>query len=302
VVPVWGGHAETHILLPPGDPVTQGGPILQTIGRMDIDLSSIDVNGLGQGGAALGGFAVQDSPFGGQVTFSGKIMNRAMTEWGGSDIYYRIWIYDGTSWHYMNTTFDVKAHVGLNPTAINHHQTPQSLPAPFGDGWYKYWEDGFTTVDENALGYWQSTGNGQALVYMEAKDSLGWLGSASPPSPKLIQLDNTQPFGTIAITSGGGSCGDFKIGDTIVGSYTASDNENIGSVGFAVLPALGGGTFSHVPTTATITFQDGTWQLDTTGMDPCGYVVRLDVDDRTNVDSRGNPWYWPAYTGFCLKM
>jgi hypothetical protein len=300
-VPVWGGHAETHILLPPGDPITQGGPILQTIGRMDIDLPSIDVNGLGQGAAALGGFAVQDSPFGGQVTFSGKIMNRAMTQWGGSDIYYRIWIYDGTSWHYMNTTFDVKAHVGLNPTAINHHQTPQSLPAPFGDGWYKYWEDGFTTVDENALGYWQSTGNGQALIYMEAKDSLGWLGSPSPPSPKLIQLDNMQPFGTIAITSGGGSCGDFKIGDTIVGSYTASDNENIGSVGFAVLPALGGGTFSHVPTTATITFQDGTWQLDTTGMDPCGYVVRLDVNDRTNVDSRGNPWYWPAYTGFCLK-
>ena len=159
----------------------------------------------------------------------------------------------------------------------------------------------FATVDENALGYWQSTGNDQALIYMEAKDSLGLLGSPSPPSPKLIPLDNTQPVGTIAITSGGGSCGDFKIGDTIVGSYTASDNENIGSVGFAVLPALGGGTFSHVPTTATITFQDGTWQLDTTGINPCGYVVRLDVNDRTNVDSRGNPWYWPAYTGFCLK-
>ena len=47
----------------------------------------------------MGGFALQDSPFGGQVTFSGKIMNRAMTQSGASDIYYRIWIYDGTSWH-----------------------------------------------------------------------------------------------------------------------------------------------------------------------------------------------------------
>jgi hypothetical protein len=52
----------------------------------------------------------------------------------------------------------------------------------------------------------------------------------------------------------------------------------------------------------TLTFEDGTWQLDTTGMDPCGYVVHLETYDRTIVDS-STPvgWTRPGFVGFCLK-
>jgi hypothetical protein len=46
--------------------------------------------------------------------------------------------------------------------------------------------------------------------------------------------------------------------------------------------------------------ENGDWTLDTTGMDPCGYVVRLRTWDRTIVSSNGG-WYCEDFVGFCLK-
>jgi hypothetical protein len=43
-----------------------------------------------------------------------------------------------------------------------------------------------------------------------------------------------------------------------------------------------------------------TWTLDTTGMLPCGYVIRLDAYDRTIV-SAGGGWHSFDAVGFCLK-
>jgi hypothetical protein len=133
---------------------------------------------------------------------------------------------------------------------------------------------------------------------METKDGLGWLGSAT--SPKLIQLDNTWPDDAIDITSGGGSCGDFKVGDKIDGSYWASDNEALDHVAFSLepFPKFIGHAVTSPP---SLTSQSGTWQLDTTGLAPCGYVVRLDAVDRTIVNSGGVGFDTPAFTGFCLK-
>jgi hypothetical protein len=306
-VPFWGGHAETRILLPPGETVGTGGPMLESIGRMANTITSIDSSGLGQGVSALGGFTVHNSPFGGQVTFSGHVVNRAVTQFGGPGIFYRIWISTdgGYSWAFMNTTFTVFVQP-LFGLIYPVSQSPVSLPAPFGDGWYPYLADGIsTTVVENALGYWQSAGDGQALIYMEAKDPIGYLGS--PTALKMIQLDNTRPDDAIAITSGGGSCGDFKVGEKIQGTYWASDNERLCGIGMSVEPVFVPGSLTRTPSISTPTFESGTWQLDT-GMtsgplkyDPCGYVVRFDAADCTNVDSRGNPWDMPAFVGFCLK-
>jgi hypothetical protein len=52
-----------------------------------------------------------------------------------------------------------------------------------------------------------------------------------------------------------------------------------------------------VPTTG----EAGTWTLDTTGMDPCGYVIRLYATDRTNVNSTGNAYDMAYDVGFCLE-
>jgi hypothetical protein len=54
------------------------------------------------------------------------------------------------------------------------------------------------------------------------------------------------------------------------------------------------------PTVAT-TGEDGTWTLDTHGMQACGYVIHMEVCDRTNRESRGVPFCATADVGFCLE-
>ncbi len=91
------------------------------------------------------------------------------------------------------------------------------------------------------------------------------------------------------------------VGSKIVGSYSSSDNEALAGVSFSVEPGLGGGTFTRTPSLTTPTSQEDEWELDTSGMSPCGYVVRLDGSDRTIVNSGFVGWDGPAFTGFCLK-
>jgi hypothetical protein len=138
---------------------------------------------------------------------------------------------------------------------------------------------------------------------MEARD--GTLTSLGTTASKLIQLDNTAPVSSVAITSGGGSCGDFKVGDIITGTYSTSDNEALSGVGFSVEPSLVGGALTWTPSVTTPTSQSGTWSLNTKasgqGMAPCGYVVRFDGYDRTIVNSGWVGWDGPDFTGFCLK-
>jgi hypothetical protein len=297
-VPVWGGHFETLILVPPGDPISGGGPQLDTIGSMD--LAEIDNGtGLASGPAVAVGFTADKSPLGGQIWFTGLVVNRAGTQFGGPGIYYRIWIFSNGSWSFMNTTFTVwKTVFGSPPVAVV--QSPQNLGSTWGDGWYPYLEDSgaLTSIAQNTLGFWPSVGDDQAWIYLEAKDGLGVLGVATVP--KLIQLDNTVPTDAISITSGGGSCGDFKVGDPISGDYSAGDNEALSSVSFSLEPFPK--AISHVVTSPpSDTFQSGTWSLDTTGLAPCGYVVHLEAYDRTIVNSGTVGWHVPAFTGFCLK-
>jgi len=180
--------------------------------------------------------------------------------------------------------------------------TPHTL-TPDLNGWMPYLEDhtGFPHehVVADVLAYFASAGDGDVRFILEARDAMmNPLGSTPPIK---VKLDNSPPDDAIWITSGGGSCGDFKIGDPIDGAYWASDNEGLGSLSFTVEPFIGGGTFTHAPTTSTLTFEDGTWQLDTTGMTACGYVIALETYDRTIVSDTPVGWHKPAFVGFCLK-
>src|SRR5581483_7403273 len=99
---------------------------------------------------------------------------------------------------------------------------------PDVDGWVPYLANlssgpPFVTVVGNILGYVTTAGNAWLWIYVEAQDALSNPLGAS--TPKLIRLDNQAPVSTIEITSGGGSCGDFSVGDTITGAYSATDNE-----------------------------------------------------------------------------
>jgi len=294
-VPVWGGHAETRILIPPGEPLTGGGPLLESIGSMA--LVNIDnLTGLATGSSVVG-FSAFESPFGGQLNFAGYVVNPSTDLPGGPGYQYRLLTSpDGINYTPVTAQFTVTTMELPSGTQTNVTQTPDS------SGWVPYLANlssgpPFLTVVGNILGYWQSAGNAQVWITMEARDGL--MNPLGATVPKLVQLDNTAPVSSVSITSGGGSCGDFKVGDTIAGDYASTDNEALASVGLSLEPT--GGLFTLTPVISTLTTQSGTWSLDTTGLSPCGYVVRLDGYDRTIVNSGWVGWDGPAFTGFCLK-
>ncbi|HVO42494.1 MAG TPA: hypothetical protein VMT34_07715, partial [Aggregatilineales bacterium] len=139
----------------------------------------------------------------------------------------------------------------------------------------------------------------------------------------LVRIDNTAPVASLAITGAtfngnpipAVDCGKFPVGTVISGTYSghdpgtassAPDFQHFGGLSFEVLPAgpahganvnPPSRSFPIVPTIG----EDGTWTLDTAGMDACGYVIHMTVCDRTNVNSTGNAYCATADVGFCLE-
>ncbi len=300
-VPVWGGHAETRILLEPGNPVPgTGGPHLLSLAHMSV--GDIAATGLTKPGTfpAGHGYTPNESPFGGRVTIGGVIFNRFLPGViGGPGIFYKIWILTDAGLSFMNHPIDVPTFQTATGTFVDVPVTPTF------DGWYAYVPDMTNPAAqiiaiEDTIGWWDSFGNGQAQIWLEAKDTNGSLGSTAATT---IQLDNEAPVSNIWITSPGGSCGDFTVGDTIEGGYTASDNERLVGVGFSVEPF--GNAVGHLVTSPPDPLsQSGTWWLDTghpTLMTTCGYVIRLDGVDNTIVNSGWVGFDGPSFVGFCLR-
>ena len=139
-----------------------------------------------------------------------------------------------------------------------------------------------------------------------------------------VALDEVAPTAAITITdvsTDGGltwgaaaDCGDFAPGVWLRGTYSTSD-VHFGSLNLIVEPPgpANGATPVHgSPPGVTTPFprsyplvstngETATWSLNTTGMEQCGYVVRMDVGDRTIV-SAGGGWTNAASVGFCLRL
>lgn len=128
-----------------------------------------------------------------------------------------------------------------------------------------------------------------------------------------VRLDEKAPDAAIAITDftfngttiPATSCGTFIKGGTIGGTYSTHDQEShwrtktihvepagpAHSIPVAITPVISGSSG-----------ESGTWTLDTTNMDPCGYIVHLWTEDPTIVDSGTIGWENRASAGFCLRL
>jgi hypothetical protein len=161
-------------------------------------------------------------------------------------------------------------------------------------------------VVENILAEWQTGApmTGLWQIKIEAKDpvtNIIYPGTTTD----TVCLDNMAPTASITITSGGGACADFLVGDLISGTYAVTD-EHFSSLSLSVQPGLGGSFTSPAPLPRTYpivptTGESGTWSLDTTGMPRCGYVVYLDAYDRTIVNSGSIGFHTAAVVGLCLR-
>jgi hypothetical protein len=160
------------------------------------------------------------------------------------------------------------------------------------------------TANVNALlAEWDSSGDALWYVRLSVFDGGGTLQGTDT---HLIQLDNTWPDASITITTGTGDCGKFPPGTLLAGNFVATDLY-LGSYSLGVAPAVnpaGVGVpnpSSGLVNTAAAPGGDG-WTLDTTGMEPCGYIVQVVAVDRAIVNSQSVGHYSSNSAGFCLEV
>lgn len=311
-IPTWGNREETVVQIMPGPKIIGHLPFIETVGNMSV--ASIDsVSGLANGAAVGAGFTATESPFGGVVVVTGHIANPPDVLGGGGGVTpfkYRVSVSDdgGLTWQQVNNKFriwltELNGGIWSGPTPFD--QTADA------EGWYEYKEDiqgsSQRFVSQNVLAQWLTGGamGGLWRIKIEAKDPA--TNIVYPGTQVItIKLDNLAPGASIEITSGGGGCADFLIGDTISGNYSVNDM-HFGSLNISIEPNLGGVNFTSplvlpreypiVPTTG----EAGSWSLDTLLMPRCGYVVRLTARDRTIVNSGSVGFYASAVVGLCLR-
>lgn len=209
-----------------------------------------------------------------------------------------------------------------------------------GPGWYPYVEDiagvnqRFLVVDK--LASWITTPDMEGLwqIRITAKDPSGPPTILPGVQTVQVRIDNTPPSGPagpgatqaaieanppLAITGGvfngtpipASDCGKFPVGTILSGTYevhdpgTSSPNQHFGSLSIDVIPDGPANGAATVPSSrawpvVSTNGEAGTWTLDTSMMDPCGYVLRLHAADRTNVNSTGNQYTMTYDVGFCL--
>lgn len=320
-VPVWGNREETLIHIKPGPSIQPGthAPFIETVGSMAVE-DIHPVTGLASGLSALAGFTAHNSPFGGEVVITGHIAYPTDISNGAAALEYRVFVRKlGEPWQRLTNTFSVARSQLLDGVWSSLPSVTQAVDA---DDFYPYRED-LTSgpgnpqifVVGNVLARWQTGGlSGVWQIVIEAKNP-AVVGPSWFSNSVTVRLDNTAPVPSIAITSGGGNCADFTIGDIISGTYAAFD-EHFGSLTLSVLPAQGGSFTTppplpaapspHMPLSRSYPLvptggEAGTWSLDTTGMPRCGYVLEIGVTDRTIVNSGAIGFYNRALVGLCLR-
>ena len=316
--PVWGNHEDTLVHIRPGqqtDPGTHK-PFIETVGGMRVSRIN-NVSGLANGAADTAGFTAIDSPFGGWVYIAGHIAYPTNSSAGAPPLKYKVSVKpDGGTWQTRTDTFTV----GLTQLQNGIWSTlPDATQSVDADNYYDYREDltgpdALIFVTGNILYRWNTSGlTGRWQIKIDAT-----IDPTDPMAPFFtsdivtVRLDDAAPVLGLNITSGGGVCADFNIGDLISGTYSAFD-EHFGGLSLTVEPSLGGvftapagtpgpSSISRSYPTVPTTGEAGNWTLNTAGMPRCGYIIRLSASDRTIVNSgfvgRSNS----TVVGLCLRQ
>ena len=138
------------------------------------------------------------------------------------------------------------------------------------------------------------------------------------PGATQAQIEANPPLTITGATLNGNplpavACGKFPVGAIITGTYEVHDpglDVSEPALQRSVADGYAGGTSERrhaepvepiVPAASADHRRGGQWTLDTHGMDPCGYVIRLYATDRTNVNSTGNAYDMAYDVGFCLE-
>jgi DNA uptake protein ComE-like DNA-binding protein len=320
-VPTWGNREETRVFIKPGPPVTEGDykPYLETVGSVPI--CHID---------QTTGFASGERPFGGLISVTGFIPG-APDLLSPNQLQYKVSVRQppSLSWQTVDNAFGITVLEQIGGGMPVSYDLTQSVDA---DGFYTFREDmnstgsGWRLVTGRLLAQWITAQPMTGLweIKVEVKDPLNptplipaaiitCLPDGTTRQTVKVFLDEIPPTADVKITGfsrDGGpvlptvDCATLQQGDVIHGKYTTED-EHFSSLSLTIQPVgpAGGATVNppalSYPLDLPTTGGTGTWTLDTKPMAPCGYVVRLQVSDRTIVSGNGG-WGNEDFVGFCL--
>ena len=305
----WGNRLDTHVQVKPGEAIGAPQAIITAIGGIGLPYIDTAGDGMTWPFVHFASFGLQwadpwgthgrKCPFGGLV----KIQGPSFTGFK-----YRLWARNTVTSELVlvKSKFWV-----LNFLGFGSWQTPDPVT---GYSWYLP----VLANMENVLAYWTPPGDDLWEIRLEMATG-GEVVVDSTPWYR-VQLDNTGPVRKpkgeaplagdtmdIYIETGGGDCADFTVGDTLGGRFVARD-PHFGAYSLSTLPTSmnpnapsPSSGLAQTPPALPSPGGNG-WTLSTTGMDPCGYVVMLQVWDRTIVGSQpGSHNYNFTDVGFCLR-
>jgi hypothetical protein len=296
-MPRWGNAIETHIEVKPRRPISTGAEI-DVIGGIPIAQIDTGSSGLTASGAVFAQWGspadrwlgTRACPFGGALTANADVP----ASFAAAGRQYRLLHRpDGSASTGAPVTDPFVTSDGITVTTRTPDPTTGLTP---------YLPPSANVF--NVLGSWRTSGtvvDGVHEIRLEMTDA-GGTPIATTPWYR-VRIDNTDP--SVDLTLDGGSpCNKKTPGDTVTGTFTATD-AFFGAYALDTLPAsLTPPAPAHNPASTTDPVPSGTWSLVTDGTwAQCGYVVRLRVYDRSIVNSV--PWgynYDDDDIGFCLGL
>ena len=310
----WGNRLDVHVQIRPGEPYEPGTAYarIRSLGGIPIENINTAPGGDGMtmsfGGQpakfwyndALADPLGRDCPFGGQVLVHGP------------------WFY--------GFKYRVKVHKAGDPAtsfttlidSFNVLRNTVGYDTQIADasGFFTYLNPALY-FESNILAVWNTSGDAMWEVQLDIADMADNVLASTPWYH--IQLDNTAPTAlplmppTLDVRIDpivGGDCSDIDEGTTITGTFVARDI-HFGHFQLTTLPNTAS-TPSNNPTTPVLSTSESApypsgspWSLNTgapVNMEPCGYVVLLEVWDRSIVGSvSGQHNSNRTSVGFCLR-
>ncbi len=320
----YGNRVDTHVLIEPKEVGDPNDAKIRNIGGIaveDIDTDKASGNGMTKSVAFGGGSVVFAHTPGNTADGSG--LNR-LCPFGGT-----IWI-EGVDFFWPKY-YRVRVRKHSDYSVVNAltgdfwvERTGPGYDHQVASGeWFQYLSGSHMN---RLLAYWSSSGDEQWEVQLDIATAPNEPSIISSSDWYLVQLDNTAPQGPpalvptmdIHLTSAGGApladCKDVTEGETIKGTFVA-DDLHFGAWSLSTEPNTVAFP-SNAPDVTGLLNTDPSpgpaghdWTLHTAPppaglvkMKPCGYVVRLDVSDRSIVGSvpgSHNPNH--ISVGFCLR-
>jgi hypothetical protein len=298
-VPYWGNRIDSHVQIRPGKPLS-GNPEIDVIGGISVGQIDVAATGTTVAGALFAEWGSPADPYGPSrhCPFGGRVNVQADVP---------------ESFALSAYKYRVVAKRQTDPPAS---AIPVTTPFLTTSGGLPVWRSpdpmtGYVPYLPpsqnifNMLAWWETVTLGDELweIRLEMVDALN-----NPLGATVwhrIRLDNTRPEADISIMGGLGDCKDFNEGATLNGTYVATDT-NFGHFNIYARPlSMSPNPVSPAAGTSATPPGGSNWTLDTGSpnhMKACGYVVILDVYDRTIVGS--NPAWHNARSddvGFCLR-